>query len=87
MIPKAHRFAVNNQVLLHLLGLGAQSIILRDADIECRRRFGVTRLVLAQDSHGVLDQARVLLEERHGLGHATLQIEPDDHRGCDELTW
>jgi cobalt-zinc-cadmium efflux system protein len=39
------------------------------------------------DSHGVLDQARVLLEERHGLGHATLQIEPDDHRGCDELTW
>jgi cobalt-zinc-cadmium efflux system protein len=39
------------------------------------------------DSHGVLDQARVLLEERHGLGHATLQIEPDDQRGCDELTW
>ena len=34
------------------------------------------------DSHGVLDQARVLLEERHGLGHATLQIEPDDHRGA-----
>jgi cobalt-zinc-cadmium efflux system protein len=39
------------------------------------------------DSHGVLDQARVLLEQRHGVGHATLQIEPDDHRGCDELTW
>jgi cobalt-zinc-cadmium efflux system protein len=39
------------------------------------------------DSHRVLDQARTLLEERHGLGHATLQIEPDDHRGCDEITW
>ncbi|HEY8094426.1 MAG TPA: cation diffusion facilitator family transporter, partial [Acidimicrobiales bacterium] len=37
------------------------------------------------DSHRVLDQARTLLEERHGLGHATLQIEPDDHRGCDEI--
>ena len=39
------------------------------------------------DSHGVLDQARDLLEHRHGVGHATLQIEPDDHRGCDEITW
>ena len=39
------------------------------------------------DTHGVLDQARVLLAERHGIAHATLQIEPDDHQGCDELTW
>ena len=39
------------------------------------------------DSHGVLDQARDLLEHRHGVGHATLQVEPDDHRGCDEITW
>ena len=38
-------------------------------------------------SHGVLDQARELLEVRHGLGHATLQIEPDDHTGCDEINW
>jgi cobalt-zinc-cadmium efflux system protein len=35
----------------------------------------------------VLDQARSLLVDRHGLGHATLQIEPDDHTGCDEITW
>mgnify|MGYP000002538667 FL=1 len=39
------------------------------------------------DTHGVLDQARVLLAERHGITHATLQVEPDDHQGCNELTW
>ena len=39
------------------------------------------------DSHTVLDRARSLLDERHGIGHATLQIEPDDHRGCDDISW
>ncbi len=39
------------------------------------------------DSHSVLDQARQVLADRHGITHATLQIEPDDHRGCDEMTW
>jgi cobalt-zinc-cadmium efflux system protein len=39
------------------------------------------------DSHAVLDQARQLLADRHGITHATLQIEPDDHHGCDEVTW
>ena len=39
------------------------------------------------DAHAVLDQAREMLSERHGLAHATLQVEPDDHRGCDELSW
>jgi cobalt-zinc-cadmium efflux system protein len=39
------------------------------------------------DAHGVLDQARQLLAERHGITHATLQVEPDDHSGCDELNW
>jgi cobalt-zinc-cadmium efflux system protein len=39
------------------------------------------------DSHGVLDQARVLLDQRYGVTHATLQVEPDDHTGCDELAW
>jgi cobalt-zinc-cadmium efflux system protein len=39
------------------------------------------------DTHGVLDQARTLLAERHGITHATLQVEPDDHHGCDEITW
>jgi cobalt-zinc-cadmium efflux system protein len=35
----------------------------------------------------VLDQARTLLADRHHLPHATLQVEPDDHRGCDEISW
>ncbi len=39
------------------------------------------------DSHAVLDQARVLLAERYGVSHATLQVEPDDHTGCDEVHW
>jgi cobalt-zinc-cadmium efflux system protein len=39
------------------------------------------------DAHAVLDQARSLLSNRHGLSHATLQIEPDNHDGCDELSW
>jgi cobalt-zinc-cadmium efflux system protein len=39
------------------------------------------------DSHSVLDQARDLLHTRYHVDHATLQIEPDDHRGCDEVGW
>ena len=39
------------------------------------------------DTHSVLDQARVLFAERYGITHATLQVEPDDHQGCEELTW
>ncbi|MEU6741480.1 cation diffusion facilitator family transporter [Streptosporangium sandarakinum] len=40
-----------------------------------------------KDHHAVLDQARDLLLLRHGVAHATLQVEPADHRGCDELNW
>ncbi len=39
------------------------------------------------DAHAVLDCARALLADHHGITHATLQVEPDDHRGCDEMTW
>lgn len=38
-------------------------------------------------SHDVLDQARYLLQERYDISHATLQVEPADHEGCDELAW
>lgn len=38
-------------------------------------------------SHAVLDQARDLLLRHHGISHATLQVEPSSHRGCDELDW
>ncbi len=39
------------------------------------------------ETHGVLDRARALLSERYGINHATFQVEPDDHHGCDEMTW
>jgi cobalt-zinc-cadmium efflux system protein len=37
--------------------------------------------------HQVLDDARELLKVRHGIAHATMQVEPDDHTGCEEVTW
>lgn len=40
-----------------------------------------------EDSHRVLDGARALLQDRYEISHATLQVEPADHQGCDELTW
>ena len=39
------------------------------------------------NSHTVLDRARRLLETDYAIGHATLQVEPDTHQGCAELTW
>jgi cobalt-zinc-cadmium efflux system protein len=38
------------------------------------------------DAHAVLDQARSLLVA-HDIAHATIQVEPDDHEGCEELNW
>lgn len=45
------------------------------------------RIGRAVDSHGVLDQARELLRDRYGVEHATLQVEPEGHRGCEEVHW
>jgi cobalt-zinc-cadmium efflux system protein len=39
------------------------------------------------DPHAVLDQARQLLADRYDVDHATLQVEPEDHTGCDEVSW
>ena len=39
------------------------------------------------DPHGVLDQARDVLRRDYDIAHATLQVEPDDHTGCAEVTW
>ena len=39
------------------------------------------------ETHGVLDRARALLSEGYGIDHATFQVEPDDHLGCDDVTW
>lgn len=42
---------------------------------------------LAASSHAVLDQAREILQSDYHVDHATLQVEPADHVGCDELSW
>lgn len=39
------------------------------------------------DAHSILDEGRELLESRHGIGHATLQVEPEDHEECSEVNW
>ncbi|RCK68913.1 cation transporter [Desertihabitans brevis] len=46
-------------------------------------------LVTAEEEavHPVLDRAGALLRERHGLAHATLQVEPRTHRTCAEIDW
>lgn len=44
-------------------------------------------VAVGTDHHAVLDEARHLLAEHYGIGHATLQVEPDDHAGCREISW
>ena len=39
------------------------------------------------DAHAVLDQARLVLRDRYEIAHATLQVEPDTHEGCAEVSW
>ncbi|RDV48546.1 cation transporter [Streptomyces sp. IB2014 011-12] len=39
------------------------------------------------DGHTVLDEARDLLHDRYGVAHATLQVEPASHTGCDRVGW
>ncbi|TPG16827.1 cation diffusion facilitator family transporter [Pedococcus bigeumensis] len=39
------------------------------------------------DPHAVLDEARQVMRTKFGVEHATLQVEPDTHTGCKEVTW
>lgn len=39
------------------------------------------------DAHEVLDRARDVLRDQHGVTHATLQVEPRSHTGCHEVGW
>jgi cobalt-zinc-cadmium efflux system protein len=39
------------------------------------------------DTHAVLDGARQVLRDRHHISHATVQIEPIDHKGCNLVQW
>lgn len=46
-------------------------------------------LVTADEAsaHAVLDQARVVLRDQYAIQHATLQVEPRAHTGCQEVDW
>jgi cobalt-zinc-cadmium efflux system protein len=50
---------------------------------------GTAHLVLAVDGDAqvVLDGARRMLREQHGIEHATLQVEVRATRDCEETTW
>ncbi|RPF28011.1 cation diffusion facilitator family transporter [Georgenia muralis] len=39
------------------------------------------------DQHAVLGASRDVLRDTYGIEHATLQVEPADHGGCNDLTW
>ena len=39
------------------------------------------------DPHPVLDHARDILEREFDIPHATLQVEPESHQGCAELSY
>ena len=39
------------------------------------------------DTHAVLDRSRDLLRERHHISHATVQVEPANHEGCNLVQW
>lgn len=41
----------------------------------------------AVDAHAVLDEARDVLRNRYAIRHATLQVEPAAHTGCQEMDW
>ncbi len=46
-------------------------------------------LVTAEDvdAHGVLDQAGEVMRTTIGVEHATLQVEPATHSGCQDVSW
>ena len=44
-------------------------------------------VAIGTDSTRVLTGARQLLHDRYGINHATLQVEPEDTQGCDEMSW
>ncbi len=55
------------------------------SDMDAASAHLVTRA--GADSHAVLDGARQCLAETYGVTHGTFQVEPDDHEGCDQITW
>ena len=56
-------------------------------DVDQRDGRGPHRVMVRNetDHHSVLDQARTLLRDQYGIDHATFQVEPEDHHGCEDM--
>lgn len=39
------------------------------------------------DTHSILDDARRVLKDGYLIDHATLQVEPETHQECSEVSW
>jgi len=39
------------------------------------------------DAHDIIDHATDTLRKEHGIAHAAVQVEPETHQGCVEVTW
>ena len=55
VVPKTHRLAVDDEVMLHSLGLSTQLVILHDVGSERLAGYSITQPVLPQLSQGGLD--------------------------------
>lgn len=40
-----------------------------------------------EHSHSVLDEAQRILRDEYSVSHATVQVEPEDHAECSEVSW
>jgi len=72
--------AIEDVVDVHDLHVWTLTSAMEVASVHLMTRAGA-------DPHRVLDQARHLLSDRYHIDHATLQVEPDTHQGCESMTW
>ena len=45
------------------------------------------KVEVGYDTHAVLDRSRDVLRDRHHISHATIQVEPAGHEGCNLVQW
>jgi cobalt-zinc-cadmium efflux system protein len=45
------------------------------------------QVAVGYDTHAVLDRSREVLRDRHHISHATIQVEPENHEGCNLVQW
>jgi hypothetical protein len=69
MAPKAHRFAVDDQIVLYLLRLGAQPVMLRNVGVERVPGVGVLAAILPLEAIQI-EAAADAIEIFHCFTHA-----------------